>query len=212
MNGMATSSSVTCATMAWKRQCRARLHAAAGCHGEFKWQRQGQWDLRTRLRSRSGARIGEGFVNTVVDEQMLEEAAAQKLKIDPETVAPIANALKEERRRLHLSADCCGRISGCDRVALGDLARVVENRAAPGRIPLARRACAPVRGGVSPEVGPAGASNETHLQHRSASDESTTTRRYHRRLMWRRFDYHGRDGGFADLHRRNLSPSSPAAS
>jgi hypothetical protein len=38
------------------------------------------------------------FVNTVVDDQVLEEAAAQKLKLDPETVAQLRNALQEERQ------------------------------------------------------------------------------------------------------------------
>lgn len=38
------------------------------------------------------------FVNTVVDEQVLEEAAAQKLKLDPQTVAQLRTALKEERQ------------------------------------------------------------------------------------------------------------------
>src|SRR5271170_719937 len=38
------------------------------------------------------------FVNTVVDEQVLEEAAAQKLKLDPQTVAQLRNALKDEQQ------------------------------------------------------------------------------------------------------------------
>ena len=38
------------------------------------------------------------FLNTVVDEQVLEEAAAQKLKLDKETVAQLRKALKEERK------------------------------------------------------------------------------------------------------------------
>ena len=38
------------------------------------------------------------FVNTVVDEQVLEEAAAQKLKLDPQTVAQLRKALKDEQQ------------------------------------------------------------------------------------------------------------------
>jgi hypothetical protein len=38
------------------------------------------------------------FVNTVVDEQVLEEAAAQKLKLDPQTVAQLRTALKDEQQ------------------------------------------------------------------------------------------------------------------
>ena len=38
------------------------------------------------------------FLNTVTDEQMLEEAAAQKLKLDKETVTQLRGALKEERQ------------------------------------------------------------------------------------------------------------------
>jgi len=38
------------------------------------------------------------FVNTVTDEQVLEEAAAQKLKLDKETVKQLRGALKEERQ------------------------------------------------------------------------------------------------------------------
>jgi len=38
------------------------------------------------------------FVNTVTDEQVLEEAAAQKLKLDKETVTKLRGALKEERQ------------------------------------------------------------------------------------------------------------------
>jgi len=38
------------------------------------------------------------FLNTVTDEQVLEEAAAQKLKLDKETVKQLRGALKEERQ------------------------------------------------------------------------------------------------------------------
>jgi hypothetical protein len=38
------------------------------------------------------------FLSTVVDEQMLEEAAAQKLKLDPQTITQLRKALKEERQ------------------------------------------------------------------------------------------------------------------
>ena len=38
------------------------------------------------------------FLNTVTDEQVLEEAAAQKLKLDKETVTQLRGALKEERQ------------------------------------------------------------------------------------------------------------------
>lgn len=38
------------------------------------------------------------FLNTVVDEQVLEEAAAQKLKLDPQTITQLRKALKEERK------------------------------------------------------------------------------------------------------------------
>jgi hypothetical protein len=38
------------------------------------------------------------FLSTVVDEKMLEEAAAQKLKLDPETVTQLRKALKEEQK------------------------------------------------------------------------------------------------------------------
>ncbi|HXI83841.1 MAG TPA: hypothetical protein VNL17_07095 [Verrucomicrobiae bacterium] len=40
----------------------------------------------------------EEFVNTVTDEQVLEEAAAQKLKLDKETVTQLRGALMEERQ------------------------------------------------------------------------------------------------------------------
>src|ERR1700689_3471615 len=38
------------------------------------------------------------FLNTVTDEQVLEDAAAQKLKLDKETVAQLWGVLKEERQ------------------------------------------------------------------------------------------------------------------
>ena len=38
------------------------------------------------------------FVNTVTDDQVLEEAAAQKLKLDKETITELRGALKEERQ------------------------------------------------------------------------------------------------------------------
>ena len=38
------------------------------------------------------------FLNTVTDEQMLEEAAGQKLKLDKETIGRLRTALGEERR------------------------------------------------------------------------------------------------------------------
>jgi hypothetical protein len=38
------------------------------------------------------------FLNTVTDDQVLEEAAAQKLKLDKETVTQLRGALKEERQ------------------------------------------------------------------------------------------------------------------
>jgi hypothetical protein len=38
------------------------------------------------------------FVNTVTDDQVLEDAAAQKLKLDKDTVKQLRGALKEERQ------------------------------------------------------------------------------------------------------------------
>ena len=38
------------------------------------------------------------FVNTVTDDQVLEDAAAEKLKLDKETVKQLRGALKEERQ------------------------------------------------------------------------------------------------------------------
>src|ERR1017187_180458 len=38
------------------------------------------------------------FLNTVTDEQVLEDAAAEKLKLDKETVKQLRGALKEERQ------------------------------------------------------------------------------------------------------------------
>jgi hypothetical protein len=38
------------------------------------------------------------FVNTVTDDQVLEEAAAQKLKLNKETITELRGALKEERQ------------------------------------------------------------------------------------------------------------------
>ena len=38
------------------------------------------------------------FLNTVTDEQVLEDAAAQKLKLDKETVTQLRGALKEEKQ------------------------------------------------------------------------------------------------------------------
>ncbi len=38
------------------------------------------------------------FVNTVTDDQVLEDAAAQKLKLDKETITQLRGALKEERQ------------------------------------------------------------------------------------------------------------------
>ncbi len=38
------------------------------------------------------------FVNTVTDEQVLEDAAAEKLKLDKETITQLRGALKEERQ------------------------------------------------------------------------------------------------------------------
>ena len=38
------------------------------------------------------------FVNTVTDDQVLEDAAAEKLKLDKETVTQLRGALKEERQ------------------------------------------------------------------------------------------------------------------
>ena len=38
------------------------------------------------------------FLNTVTDDQILEETAAQKLKLDKETIGQLRGALREERR------------------------------------------------------------------------------------------------------------------
>ncbi|HTS17273.1 MAG TPA: hypothetical protein VMP11_06860 [Verrucomicrobiae bacterium] len=38
------------------------------------------------------------FLSTVTDEQILEEAAGQKLKVDKETIGQLRTALREERR------------------------------------------------------------------------------------------------------------------
>lgn len=38
------------------------------------------------------------FVNTVTDDQVLEDAAAEKLKLDKETITQLRGALKEERQ------------------------------------------------------------------------------------------------------------------
>jgi len=38
------------------------------------------------------------FLNTVTDEQVLEEAAAEKLKLDKDTITQLRGALKEERQ------------------------------------------------------------------------------------------------------------------
>jgi hypothetical protein len=38
------------------------------------------------------------FLNTVTDEQILEEAAGQKLKLDKETIGQLRSALREEHR------------------------------------------------------------------------------------------------------------------
>jgi hypothetical protein len=38
------------------------------------------------------------FLNTVTDEQVLEETAAQKLKLDKETIGELRGALREERQ------------------------------------------------------------------------------------------------------------------
>ncbi|HVM59294.1 MAG TPA: hypothetical protein VMV72_00370 [Verrucomicrobiae bacterium] len=42
------------------------------------------------------------FVSTVADEQVLEEAASQKLKLDKETIGQLRTALREERQTFAL--------------------------------------------------------------------------------------------------------------
>ncbi len=42
------------------------------------------------------------FLSTVTDEQILEEAAGQKLKVDKETIGQLRTALREERRTFAL--------------------------------------------------------------------------------------------------------------
>jgi len=42
------------------------------------------------------------FLTTVTDEQILEETAAQKLKLDKETIGQLRGALREERRTFEL--------------------------------------------------------------------------------------------------------------